>query len=115
MPLLESLLVQNSTTSSKSLNLSLLTSQAASLPPSLSATTAPSSTRQLVSPPTLFQPSMLLPSSSTFQPSPDCADAVGATWIDAASKTKPNANCRPKVIIPSLVPLGADSVVAEKT
>src|SRR5688572_2445119 len=49
-PEFASSLDQNSTRRSKSLNLFLLTMKLASLPAFLSATTAPSSTRQLLSP-----------------------------------------------------------------
>src|SRR5690606_1929143 len=89
-------LAQNSTCSAKSLYASLLTRYAGSLLVRLSATTAPSSTRQLVSP-TLFQPSRLVPSSSTVQPGPSWAWTAGGA-ATATTRARAEASAVPRDI-----------------
>ena len=70
MPLLASSLAQNSTYTWKSLYLVLVTRCAAAWLVRLSATIAPSSTRQLVSPTRSHSLPMVLPSNSETQPGP---------------------------------------------
>ncbi len=77
IPLLASSLAQNSAWIMKSLYLFLVTRWEESLLASLSATTAPSSSRQLLSP-TRSQSPILLASSSVTQPSPLWPEAGGA-------------------------------------